>query len=261
MLSLAAINVLTDETVGKLRLLDYFSTTERSQYAKVRNQELRRRWISGRLAAKHLLLTEMGNVRTNRSRDLTWIEIAEIEEFPTWLYRKIEILRSQPENRFPCVTWAGRAHPGHISLSYTHQFAVACFDPVAMVGVDLDIPSRRNAAFYRINFSLRERSWAERLSRSAPVDADWPYSILWCLKESVLKAKAAPGITLWQLPRIEVQPQFELNRLIASVRSRSKQPRLISGEIEVWDDKESRIGEVTLALMDQAVLTALRLQA
>ena len=261
MLSLAAINIPTDETVEKLRLLDYLSRVERSHYERVRNHELRRRWISGRLAAKHLLLSEMGSVRASRSRGLRWTDLTEIKEFPPWLYREMEILRLQPQDRFPGVTWAGRAHFSHISLSYTHQFAVVCCDHAGMVGVDVDIPSRRHAAFYRKTFSAGERAWAEKLSRSAAVDTDWAYSILWCLKESVLKAKSSPEITLWQLPRIEVQPRFELAEMIASLRSRSKQRPLVFGEVEVCDDEQSRIGEVTLAVMDHAVLTALRLQS
>src|SRR4029077_15250084 len=80
---------------------DFLSKNERERYQSISSVERRKRWMRGRLAAKHLFLTRAGS-QDGRQRSpwpprINWLGWAELQDFPQWAYRQVEILPHHPK--------------------------------------------------------------------------------------------------------------------------------------------------------------------
>lgn len=256
-----AIATMRTDRVTEDGFFDLLSAREHECCLSIANGDRRKRWIGGRLLAKHLFLTLMGVGEIKRSQPkLRRVDLAELSEFPDWAYREVEILPRHERSRVPSLVWAGRAHPLRISLAHASGLSAAGFGHGETIGIDIESPCKRTAAFYRTNFSPSERRWAETLSRYGEVDVDRGYTLLWCLKESALKSFRSDETSLWLLPRIEVKLECPLEPLAEVLGSSGLTHSVLVTEAEVRKGGQRLAAEAALSATSEAILTSLRLR-
>jgi phosphopantetheinyl transferase len=256
------IGMMATHQVTEPGHLDLLSAKEYQRYQSIRHPQRRKRWISGRLAAKYLFLTRWGCDQENAMRQsprVRQLDAASLGEFPSWAYREVEILPQRWwEAGTPRLIWMGRPHPTHVSLAYTAQLTAACLDPFRAVGLDLEVPCLRQPAFYRMNFTLAEQGWAERVYASVRIGVDRIYTVLWCLKEAALKSDESDEASLWQLPQIEVRLRCPVDWLSQALRPDHPLGSLWLTEVEVRNGGRVRTAEAALAVPYDAILAVLR---
>lgn len=175
----------------------HLTEREASHLAGLANPRVRRRWLCGRLAAKHLLLGGGGGGR------LAVLDGERLRAFPAASYRGIELR--------PSSTGA----PAGVSI--THGAGVSCAS-LGAGGVDLETVEPRVPAFYRGNFTPRERRWADAGSRATGLSAEWLYTLLWTLKEAALKSGATAVRGVWGFAGMEIELPADLPARLADHR-------------------------------------------
>lgn len=184
----ALLALVTHGEVGEEAHLGQLSSREEVHLAGLANPRVRRRWLAGRLAAKSLLL----------------------KAFPAASCREIEVLPAAAGGP-PRLAWRGRELPVRVSISHGGGFSCAALaDQDTATGVDLETVAPRVAAFYRGNFTPRERDWAEAAARSTGLTSEWLYTFLWTVKEAALKSGATPVRSVWAMAGLEVRLPADL---------------------------------------------------
>src|SRR6185436_6566232 len=204
-LALVAAGAVAEETHG-----DRLSSRETAHLSGLANPRVRRRWLAGRLAAKSLLLRDS-------AERLMALDGASLRAFPAASCREIELLPA--ESGPPRPTRRGRKLPARVSISHAGGFSCAALaDAGAAAGVDLESVVPRVPAFYRGNFTPRERQWAEAGARSTTLSADWLYTFLWTVKEASLKSGATAVRSVWELAHLEIELPADLPGILAADR-------------------------------------------
>ncbi len=209
-LALVAAGAVAEETHG-----DHLSSRETAHLSGLANPRVRRRWLAGRMAAKNLLL---GGGPPRGSR-LVALDGESLRAFPAASYREIELLPA-PSGP-PRPTRRGHELPARVSISHAGGLSCAALAaPGAAAGIDLETAAPRVEAFYRGNFTPRERQWADAGARSTSLSADWIYTFLWTLKEAALKAGVTAMQSVWEIAGLEIELPADLpERLAASRRA------------------------------------------
>jgi phosphopantetheinyl transferase (holo-ACP synthase) len=124
------------------------------------------------------------------------------------MYRQVEVLSN---NGRPRLAWCGRERPENISLSHAGGVSSASIASGAPTAIDIETAVERVGAFYRNNFTEAERAWAHSGAGGESRRSNWYFTLLWTLKESVLKLGWLKRAGLWGIPRIEIDglPGFE----------------------------------------------------
>lgn len=181
---------------------DRLSSREAAHLSGLANPRMRRRWLAGRLAAKHLLL---GGMEGGADRLLV-LDRERLRAFPAARYREIELL-PLPGGGAPRVSIS---HSGGLSCA-------ALPGDTRAVGLDLETVAPRVAAFYRGNFTPRERRWVEAGALATGLDPAWLHTFLWTLKEAALKSGATAVRSVWGFAGLEIRlPAGVPERLAAS---------------------------------------------
>jgi phosphopantetheinyl transferase len=205
-LALVAAEAVAEETHG-----DRLSSREAAHLAGLAHPRVRRRWLAGRLAAKSLLLPGAG------ARRFVALDGAGLRALPAASCREIELLPAASGP--PRLTRHGREHPARVSISHAGGFSCAVLAaPGVATAIDLETAAPRAGAFYRGNFTPRERAWAEAGARSSGLSGDWLYTFLWTLKEAAIKAGATAVRSVWEIAGLEIALPAGLPALLAAGR-------------------------------------------
>lgn len=214
-LALVAAGAVAEQTHG-----DRLSEREAAHLAGLAHPRVRRRWLAGRLAAKSLLLGLCGDVGGPLRRPrLVALDGESLRALSAERCREIEVL--PVESGPPQLAWRGHDLPARVSISHGGGFSCAAVSsPGAATGIDLETAAPRASAFYRGNFTLRERRWAEDGTRTGGLSTDWLYTFLWTLKEAALKSGMTPVRSVWEIAGLEIRVPADLpGRLAASRRA------------------------------------------
>lgn len=258
------IEVIPTNHLAEAGYLDLLSDVERDLYWGILNRDRRRKWICGRVVAKHLFLSQLKTQDWGRScrwpPRLAWIDRTALQEFSCCSYREVQVTAEHHRiSGVPAVRWDGFTYPVNLSLSHTSELSGAYIDFYRSVGLDLEVPLPRNHAFYRVSFSREEHRWVQLLTETGQISIHVLYTLLWCLKESVLKSQQSDEISVWQVPRIELELQCEPNSLISALRSARLDGPMFQSVLDIRTSGQTQIAEAAVAVSQSAVLTAVRL--
>ena len=207
-LALIAAGTVAERTHG-----DRLSEREAAHLAGLAHPRVRRRWLAGRLAVKSLLL---GGGPLGRTR-LVALDGESLRALSAERCREIEVLPA--ESGPPRLSWRGHELPARVSISHGGGFSCAAVASCgAATGLDLETAAPRAAAFYRGNFTPRERRWAEDGARTSGLSIDWLYTFLWTLKEAALKAGVTPVRSVWEIAGLEIRLPADLPERLAASR-------------------------------------------
>lgn len=160
------------------------------------NQWLRRRdrlnnldWLSGRIAAKHALLS--------------W---ARSHGFEVQLNPQ-EIIIFNSDNGRPMISWDPKLKP-LISISHCRQIGYAAVsNEYKAVGCDIEIVRPHPLRFKDIFLASAELSWINQYFFSR--DPNFVDTLMWSLKEAVLKCLFSLGCSKIHIKKIIVKPDLE----------------------------------------------------
>ncbi len=239
---------------------DYLSSRERERLRHIGHVNRKARWIAGRLLVKYLLL-ERHDAAAEKTCEtpLRSIAATSLDRFPAWRYREIEIVpRCLRTGGHPTLTWSGESPPPYFSLAHTAGLTAACFDRTSPIGLDAEVSCARHEAFYRVNFTPRERRWANRTAESGGLDTHRLYTLLWCMKESALKSRQADGVSLWEIPRIEFVPPDQVGPIVDALGSKTLGERPAVFDAEFCDGGQCGMGLFGVTASLDVVLTVMR---
>jgi phosphopantetheinyl transferase (holo-ACP synthase) len=205
------------------RYLDCLSEREGRLFACLRHSLRRRSWLAGRMAAKFCFLNSFGAQAAQGSD--AWmprflrVDSKSLRGFSSWMYQQVEILSENlhPGNR-PNLAWSGRASDVRVSLSHANGHSCVYLDSNGSIGLDLEETVVRRDAFYRGNFSAREQAWVDKIGRESGGDSAWLYTLLWTIKEAVIKSDDSGKSTVWGMPQIEIMMSLELGKWLSKAQ-------------------------------------------
>ena len=181
----------------------HLSVAERTKYVALPNQTRKNEWLAGRLAAKYIFLNRLEAPQVTQDKrwrpSLSKLSADTLGNYPSWMYQQVEVVTAGAK---PGLVWCGQARPESVSLSHSGGLSCASVTFRAPTAVDIESTAPRFDAFHRVNFSDAERRWAVTASSCR---SDWFFTVLWTLKESVLKLGCFGQASLWNLPRIEIE--------------------------------------------------------
>jgi phosphopantetheinyl transferase (holo-ACP synthase) len=130
------------------------------------------------------------------------VAVGQLETIPPASYRHVEVRRNI--DGAPYVVREGVATDTdrlRISIAHCGGWAVAAFSTVGAVGVDVEEVGPRRRGFYEANMTEGERRW---IVGAPEVAADRIGTLLWVLKEAVLKSGASAARTIWEMSAIDI---------------------------------------------------------
>jgi phosphopantetheinyl transferase len=181
----------------------HLSIDERTKYMALPNQTRKNEWLAGRLAAKYIFLSRLEAPQvTHKKRwrpSLSKLTSDSFNLYPAWMYQQVEVATGGAK---PSLVWCGQARPEGVSLSHSGGLSCVSVAFNAFTAIDIENTAPRFAAFHRINFSNAERRW---VNAAPSFRSDWFFTLLWTLKESVLKLGCFAQASIWNLPWIEIE--------------------------------------------------------
>ncbi|HEX8422301.1 MAG TPA: 4'-phosphopantetheinyl transferase superfamily protein [Pyrinomonadaceae bacterium] len=192
----------------------HLSADERAKYLSLSGERRKSEWLAGRLVAKHLFLKRLERSREVRGQlwkpALSKLSVEILSVYSPWMYRKVEVLS---DGGAPRLLWCGKERPESLSLSHAGGISCAALADEKPTALDVETSVRRNDAFYRNTFTEVEKNWVARVAGGESGSANWHFTLLWTLKESVLKLGWLNGASLWNLPRIEIDGLPAFNQI------------------------------------------------
>lgn len=178
----------------------YLSASECERFSRFRAPLRKREWLAGRLASKFLFLGE----RTGTPAPYATLSLRDLDRFRPSLYRSTEVRRDDSvRGGIPQVGSGARFRD--VAISHTNGIACALLGNGNAVAVDMERVESRSAVFYRGNFTDRERTLVAELSRSPGLDPDWTFTLLWSIKECLLKTPAYIHLSIWDMPGLDLR--------------------------------------------------------
>lgn len=173
----------------------------------------RESWLTGRMAAKYLILKSSlqdGREPSSRASDIdAMVRLCKdrLNAFCVQDYASIEILPSltrigsAPSLRVASMQCADLrlclTHCGSISAALVYSGGPA--------GIDVEAAEPRHDAFYRQQFTQAETDWVDAQAQATGVERSWFFTLLWATKESVIKARPGVGTAIWCLTDLEIR--------------------------------------------------------
>ena len=255
----ALVAVLRPAAVVEADAIAWLSDRERAALARMRAAVRRREWIAARLAAKYLFLgapQPQAPASAGWRPRIVWLTRPMLDKYPAWAYRSIDMaVPIDGATGVPRVTWRGEVQAVHVSLTHQDGYAAACLDWRAPIGIDIERVEQRSRTFRAAHFSDAERDWAD----GSPHDSDRAYTLLWCVKESALKAQERDAASVWQLPGVDLcigaGAGAWTDALAAAARAR---PIVMPATVR-WSEAR-RNADVFVAADGDLLFTAVRLQ-
>ncbi len=144
--------------------VDWLTREERERYEGFRFPKRRGDWLLGRWAAKSALL----GLADLAPHDIGRFEVVTAED-------------GAPQPRLD-----GKAYPATVSLSHSHDRAMAAVVPgLEELGCDIELIEPRSAGFVDTYFTAAE---ARSVAQARPELRDELITVIWSAKESTLKA-------------------------------------------------------------------------
>jgi 4'-phosphopantetheinyl transferase EntD len=255
----ALVAVLRQADVSDVDTLAWLSDRERTAAAALRSARRRQEWIAARLAAKYLFL---GAPRPRASHGagwrprLVWVTRPMLDTYPAWAYRCIDVaVPTRGTTGVPRLTWRAEVQAVHVSLAHQGGYAAACLDWRAPIGIDVERIERRSRIFRDAHFSDAERDWAE----GPQTDCDRAYTLLWCIKESALKAQERDAASVWHLPGVELCAGGDASAWTDALAATAQARAIVVPATVQWSQARRNL-DVFVAADGDLLFTAVRLQ-
>ena len=176
------------------------SRLERDEFSRFRATRRKNEWLAGRLSSKFLFLSERAGMQSAFTR----LSAAGLESFTPSMYRSTEVMRSD-NVRWGCPQVGTGAETRDVAISHTNGIACALLGRGETIAVDMERVESRTPVFYKGNFTERERAWAAECSRRLGLDPHWTLTLLWSVKECLLKTPAFNDLSIWDMPALELR--------------------------------------------------------
>ena len=173
---------------------EFLSERERQEFSRFRAPLRKSEWLAGRLTAKFLFLAGHGGM----------LSAADLDRFPPSIFRSTEVTRND-DVRFGIPTVTSGAAFRDVAISHTNGIACAVLSTGGTVAVDLERVESRSAVFYRGNFTPGERARTEECSHKFGLGPHWAFTLLWSMKECLLKTPAYNGFSIWDMPSLDLR--------------------------------------------------------
>ncbi|OFZ51269.1 MAG: hypothetical protein A2381_01740 [Bdellovibrionales bacterium RIFOXYB1_FULL_37_110] len=157
-LSIVSINQVSEVQIG-----NYLGLEEMHRYLNTQVKKKQMSFLAGRIACKLACLKAMKNVNPVEL-EVVNDPIGEFRGRPRLFYQQ-NIL-------------------GQVSITHSQDLACATFDMHDNTGIDLEYVATRDYAFYKYNFTLKEK---ELISKVKPIHWDQVITLLWTAKEAMSK--------------------------------------------------------------------------
>ena len=173
---------------------DFLSQREREEYLRFRTPVRKSEWLAGRLCSKFLFLSEHSGM----------LSAADLLRFPPAMYRSTEVVRNDSV-RFGLPQVGSGAEFRDVAISHTNGIACALLGKGETIALDVERVESRSPVFYTGNFTERERAWATECFRRLGLDPHWTSTLLWCIKECLLKTPAYNNLSIWDMPSLDIR--------------------------------------------------------
>ncbi len=172
----------------------FLSHREHEEFLRFRTPLRKSEWLAGRLSSKFLFLSEHSGV----------LSAADLARFPQSIYRSTEVMRND-RVRFGLPQVGSGTEFRDVAISHTNGIACALLGDGETIAVDMERVESRTPVFYRGNFTERERTWAAGCSRRLGLDPHWTFTLLWSIKECLLKTPAYNHLSVWDMPSLDLR--------------------------------------------------------
>jgi phosphopantetheinyl transferase (holo-ACP synthase) len=172
----------------------FLSQREREEFSRFRTPLRKSEWLAGRLASKFLFLSEHSGMLSG----------ADLVRFPPSVYRSTEVMRNDSV-RYGIPQVGSGAAFRDVAISHTNGIACALLGSGEAIAVDMERVESRTPVFYRGNFTDGERAWAAECSRRLGHDPHWTFTLLWSIKECLLKTPAYNKLSIWNMPSLDLR--------------------------------------------------------
>jgi 4'-phosphopantetheinyl transferase EntD len=179
---------------------------ERTVARRIAHPRRRDEWVAGRIAAKWLFLEDMD--RTMSECWFTWpppvtvVAPDHLAGISPASYRRVEVRRHVDGAPYlACDDVATDVTAVRVSIAHCGGWAVAALSLAGAVGVDLEDSGPHGRGFYESNLTDRERRW---MIGAPEGSADRIGTLLWVLKEAVLKTGASAAHTIWEMSAMDI---------------------------------------------------------
>lgn len=190
------------ERTGDRRFLDVWLTDrERLSLRSLRGLKRRREWLAGRVAAKLAL------VQHAEGRHPTSLEV-------------LNVRRGEQAGRPRATFLPTGSTAGAVSISHCGRCAVAAATRMGSVGIDVEEVRPRHAAFRTKVLSGRWADLASDLRRQMGMSEVATTTLIWSVKESVLKCRGRGLAYLQDLPLHDWADWQEMDATPLSLRLR-----------------------------------------
>jgi hypothetical protein len=173
---------------------EFLSVREREEFLRFRTPLRKSEWLAGRLSSKFLFLSEQSGT----------LSAADLVRFPPSMYRNTEVVRNDSV-RFGLPQVGSGDEFRDVAISHTNGIACALLGQGETIAVDMERVEPRTPVFYRGNFTERERAWSAGCSRRLVLDPHWTLTLLWSMKECLLKTPAYNGLSVWDMPSLDLR--------------------------------------------------------
>ena len=191
---LGPIAMLDSSLLAGRNYEEFLSGRERQEFLRFRAPLRKSEWLAGRLSSKFLFLSEQSGTLSG----------ADLLRFPPSLYRSTEVMRSDTV-RFG-LPQVGRGNEFRdVAISHTNGIACALLGNGETIAVDMERVESRTPVFYGGNFTQRERDWAAECFRRLGLDPHWTLTLLWSIKECLLKTPAYNHLSVWNMPSLDLR--------------------------------------------------------
>jgi hypothetical protein len=131
------------------------------------------------------------------------LEVRDLEGMSPESYRRVEVRRDgDGAPHLVRDDVATDVDDARVSIAHSGGWAVAALGLGGAVGVDIEHVGPRQRGFYEANMTDGERRW---MFRAPERDADRIGTLLWVLKEAVLKTGASAARTIWEMSAIDIE--------------------------------------------------------
>ena len=248
---------MVNSALGPIAMLDsrllaganyeaFLSQDEYAEFLRFRAPLRKSEWLAGRLSSKFLFLSEHSGM----------LSPADLSRFPSSLYRDTEVVRND-HVRFG-VPQVGRGSEFRdVAISHTNGIACALLGNGEAIAVDIERVESRNPVFYRGNFTEGERARVAD-SRRLGLDPHWAFTLLWSIKECLLKTPAYNGLSIWDMPSLDICIVSGEDDLMGLQSARELFSDFVSISVEATNRNRTVSHSVTVSGRNDLVLTAIR---
>jgi hypothetical protein len=186
------------------------------QAASILNRRRREEWVAGRIAAKYAFLCgeQLPNSTGPGTLYFQKLHSTDLAAFSSETYRTVQVFRNQAPGGGPArVGWTSSSDTMQLAISHSAGISCTSASSTGVCALDLETPAPRVPEFYRHTFTSRERDWVSACAGSYGLPPEWLYTLLWSARECLLKTPRFTGMSLWNMPTLEIYIRDGAERL------------------------------------------------